>query len=103
MNKIYFVSKYDNYFHNLCDVEYKLINDHRSYIGKYHCGDGFNIDEEVDLLTIEEVAYLINGEYINDLKNALQWVMYACKNTLAGNSVRNVDEIFVYAESLLRQ
>ena len=55
-DRIYYVSQYDNRVHNINDVEHQFINRNQAHIGK-DCGDdGFRVDEEVDLWTIEEVA-----------------------------------------------
>lgn len=38
-----------------------------------------------------------------ELKDALEWMMDCYKRTLSSQSVRNLDEVFSYAEKLLKE
>jgi len=61
------------------------------------------LTEEDDLKTLQLLIakYPDKVEYINELKDALKWMMDSYKKTLHDKSVRNVDEIFAYANYLL--
>lgn len=54
--KLYFVSQFDDMVHNLEDLEYKKISDSEAYIGHNEHDDGFRVDEEVSLWTLEEIV-----------------------------------------------
>jgi len=57
IDRVYYVSQYDNRVHNINDVEHQLVKgkDNMVYIGKQY-EDGFEVNEEVELWTIKEVA-----------------------------------------------
>ena len=57
VDRIYYVSQYDNRVHNINDMEHQLIKGKQNmvYIGRQF-EDGFEVDEEVELWTIKEVA-----------------------------------------------
>lgn len=59
--RIYFVSQYDNQVHNVNDWQHRKIGEKEAYIGGRYGAyedeeNGFIVNEEVDLWTLEEVA-----------------------------------------------
>jgi hypothetical protein len=54
--KIYYISNADNCVHNINDVEHKLVDEKYAYIGKDCGSDGFRVDDEVTLWTLEEIV-----------------------------------------------
>jgi len=73
MEKIYYISQFDNKVHNINDVEHmktkKDTDIHIGIIGK-DCGiDGFRVDEEVILYDIIEVSEFFKNNLIEDEDN----------------------------------
>lgn len=59
---------------------------------------------EINPVIIEENKS--KEDYIKEneeLKEAISWLMDCYKRTLGSQSVRNLDEVFSYAESLIRK
>jgi hypothetical protein len=53
--RIYFISQFDNRTHNIFDWQHKIINEKEAYIGKDCQEEGFRVDEEVSLWTLDEI------------------------------------------------
>jgi hypothetical protein len=59
MDKIYYIS-HSGSLHNINDVCHKLIENNKAYVGVDHGEDGFEVTEEITLLSIEEALELFS-------------------------------------------
>ena len=66
MDRIYFVSQYDNKVHNINDYDHIIEDENSALVGKWvYDGkstekDTLRVDEEVNLWTIHEIAQFYN-------------------------------------------
>jgi hypothetical protein len=58
-DKLYYISDLDGKVHKLLDGQYQLKDDDLAYIGE-NTTEGFRVDNEVQLWTLEEANKLVN-------------------------------------------
>lgn len=60
-NRVYYFSNHDNEIHNLKDVEHIITDTKSAVIGK-DCGeDGFMMEDEVTIYTMDEIVKIIEA------------------------------------------